>query len=417
MSFNSILQLSDHDFVLAGLSNAFGSAEPAVVIVKMAGDGRIKWQKMYGKGEAQVIRQTSDGGYFAAASVRRGGDSSSLLLKIDSAGVAQWHKQYHGSVHAVEQTADNGFLLAGELKRQGWLLKLDAQGEPQWQKKYGGDFDGSFATLRKTEEGKLVILGSAKTNNDAASEDIWLLQVAEDGTIDWQKTIGGRQADRPRDLQRTRDGGYLIAGATMSFGPGSVDRALLLKVDGTGEIPGCTLPSFSASLAAGEDIELLYSDRPFETPGQDLSFAFNNSAVPSFSPSVSAASYCPPEPKLVVHAARARTDKKDAAGGSRPSQVTMRVRNTGAVDLTIREMQITQSDRSAFAFLWNWLPGQGQQVFPVIHTSQQIASGKDCDFTVELPSRFSGETHAVLTITSNDPDVPVTTVPLEVKPR
>ena len=56
----------------------------------------------------------------------------------------------------------------------------------------------------------------------------------------WQKTYGGAShGDYVRSIQQTADGGYIVAGYTMSFGAGSGD-AWVLKLDANGSILGCS---------------------------------------------------------------------------------------------------------------------------------------------------------------------------------
>ena len=45
---------------------------------------------------------------------------------------------------------------------------------------------------------------------------------------------GGDETDTALNLTRTTDGGYLIAGSTRSFGPGSTFNAYVVKTDADG---------------------------------------------------------------------------------------------------------------------------------------------------------------------------------------
>jgi len=46
----------------------------------------------------------------------------------------------------------------------------------------------------------------------------------------WDELFGGTGQDRARDVQRTSDGGYIIAGATSSFGS-VLNDGWLVKID------------------------------------------------------------------------------------------------------------------------------------------------------------------------------------------
>ncbi|GFP40314.1 zinc ribbon domain-containing protein, partial [Candidatus Hakubella thermalkaliphila] len=51
----------------------------------------------------------------------------------------------------------------------------------------------------------------------------------------WQKTYGGKDLDSAVSIQQTKDGGYIVAGDTRSFGAGEEDF-YILKLDPTGKV-------------------------------------------------------------------------------------------------------------------------------------------------------------------------------------
>lgn len=52
--------------------------------------------------------------------------------------------------------------------------------------------------------------------------------------VEWSKTFGGENWDEARSVIQTSDGGYALAGVTMSYGAGEWDF-WLVKTVGTGE--------------------------------------------------------------------------------------------------------------------------------------------------------------------------------------
>lgn len=268
--------------------------------------------------------------------------------------------------------------------------------------------------MRRTGDGKLIVLGNTM-NYGAGNGDLWLLLLEENGTILWQKAVGGPQRDFAHDLQPAADGGYFIAGTTFSFGPG-VERALLATVDKTGDIPYCTLPAFNVSDSTTEDTDISPTQRPFLTRGQHSSLVLSSSTLPPLDLSVSAASYCPPEPKLVLSE---RTIKMGPTSRNTRNQVQIRILNAGAADLTIKEMTMVkeQDSRSWFAHVWDWITRRPGPSFSVTHTCTSVASAHDCTCAVEFMSPSPGETQAMLTVISNDPDTPVMTVPVHAAVR
>jgi len=76
-----------------------------------------------------------------------------------------------------------------------------------------------------------IVVGSTKSYG-AGNSDLWILKLDENGIIDLQRTYGGTDTEEGNYVQQTEDGGYIIAGFTLSFGTGSGD-AWILKLNAT----------------------------------------------------------------------------------------------------------------------------------------------------------------------------------------
>jgi len=66
------------------------------------------------------------------------------------------------------------------------------------------------------------------------------LKLDSSGNVIWQKTYGGTYNDYASSIEQTTDGGYIVAGWTLSFGAGLGDL-WVLKIDSSGNIDtSCT---------------------------------------------------------------------------------------------------------------------------------------------------------------------------------
>jgi hypothetical protein len=82
---------------------------------------QIRWQRAFGSGGYDVgqrILQTDDGGYVIGGwTWDFSGSADFYLLRLDWEGQKVWDRSYGGiysdQLYALEQTADNGFMLAG----------------------------------------------------------------------------------------------------------------------------------------------------------------------------------------------------------------------------------------------------------------------------------------------------------------
>ncbi|MBS1665538.1 MAG: DUF11 domain-containing protein [Bacteroidetes bacterium] len=94
-----------------------------------------------------------------------------------------------------------------------------------WQKSFGGSKEDRALSVARCEGGGYLVAGSSKSNNgDVAghhgstdSTDAWLIKLAADGTIQWQKSIGGTGQDVLNHIVRTSDGGFIGIGTTTSI--------------------------------------------------------------------------------------------------------------------------------------------------------------------------------------------------------
>jgi uncharacterized delta-60 repeat protein len=246
---HSIQQTADGGYIVAGCTESFGAGDRDFWVLKLDGNGSVIWQKAYGgpgSDEAWDIRQTADGGYVVAGTTDSYGEGNGDLwvLKLDSEGDVEWEKVYGGTefdgAAAVRQLEDGGYIIAGGTSSFGagsgdyWLLKLDGSGNVVWEKTYGGTEYDYVISLDQTSDKGYVVAGysfSFGTTNSA----MWIVKVDENGSVLWQKAYDGAGYDYARSIHQTQDGGYIVAGATTSFGAGNYDF-WVMKLDENGVI-------------------------------------------------------------------------------------------------------------------------------------------------------------------------------------
>jgi hypothetical protein len=114
------------------------------------------------------------------------------------------------------------------------VYPISAQGpDTLWTKTHGGSStDYGYSIQQTFPDGGYIIVG-ATFSYGQGSYDIYLVKTDAAGEATWAKTYGGTGTDYGRSVQQTCDGGYIIVGYTNSSGAGSYDL-LLMKTDSGG---------------------------------------------------------------------------------------------------------------------------------------------------------------------------------------
>ncbi|TKK69817.1 T9SS type A sorting domain-containing protein [Ilyomonas limi] len=187
------------------------------------------------------------------------------IIKYDSLGKKQWDKTIGGNnedrLIALQQTSDGGYILGGS-SRSGksgektqnsrgfndyWVVKTDSRGKVQWNRTVGGNDADELASLQQTNDGGYILSGNSRSaisgEKTTASIGTWLVKLDKDGKIQWDKVIPG-SGDY---IQKTKDGGYVLAGVKLT------------KLDSMGNI------EWSKVVADGDGI---YDDNPNKYNGE-----------------------------------------------------------------------------------------------------------------------------------------------------
>ncbi len=206
-------------------------------------EGNINGQAGYD--ELFSIMETKDGGYVVA------GSASGLvsyreriyMAKLDSAGNILWERFYRDvpgsgfdeeTSYCVEKTSDGGFILSGKGYDQDMesgsaiLLKTDGNGNITWIRFYVEDTYGcaSARCVKQTGDKGYVFAGGLKQDPNA-DWDVYLVKTDASGKPVWKKKFGGSKNDFAYSIDRTKDGGYILAGYTESSGVGKADAFVI----------------------------------------------------------------------------------------------------------------------------------------------------------------------------------------------
>jgi hypothetical protein len=252
---NSIVALTDGGCVVAGYTTSTDGevtgnhGRSDYWIVKLDAGGKIVWKSVFGGllyDEATSVVSNPDGGYTVAgySSSSNGnvlnnrGGYDYWIIWLDANGALINQKNYGGSgddlARSLITTPDGGYLVAGSTSSINgnvtgnhgaddyWVLKLNAAGSIEWQKALGGTGTDYAHSIVAASDGSSLIAGYTKsTDGDVTGnhgkDDYWIVKLNANGTMAWQKTLGGSGTDQAFAITPAKDGGCAVAGMATSL--------------------------------------------------------------------------------------------------------------------------------------------------------------------------------------------------------
>jgi Secretion system C-terminal sorting domain len=160
------------------------------------------------------------------------------LSFAQQAPAIQWQKCLGGTgdeyANSIQPTPDGGYIVAGytssidgdvtgnQGETDAWIMKLNSTGNLQWQKTMGGTSADSASCIQTTSDGGYIVAGyTLSTNGDVTGNhggnDIWVVKISSTGSLQWEKAFGGTNFDYASSIQVTADSGYILAGYTTSI--------------------------------------------------------------------------------------------------------------------------------------------------------------------------------------------------------
>ena len=243
----SVQGVSDGGYLVAGSTLSFGAGGSEVYLVKVDQQGSEVWSSAYGGSEDEhgwAVQETGEGGYIVVGDTNSSGSGGIdvYLVKVDSRGGEEWSRALGGSGddvgQSVQVTGDRGFIVAGFTYSFGsggtdvYLVKTDSQGQMEWSRALGGSEDDYGWAVQETDDGGYIVAGSTLSFG-AGGSDVYLMKVDSQGMEEWSRAFGGSKDEFGYSVQETGDGGYIVTGYTYSFGAGGGD-VYLVKVDSQG---------------------------------------------------------------------------------------------------------------------------------------------------------------------------------------
>jgi hypothetical protein len=262
----SILESNDGGFLLTGVldvsaSNGEGNSKSAnsksskvqhaggdYWVIKLNASGEKLWSRYFGGTFTDTpydAVQTNDNGYLiVGASDSNDVDISNnrgtydfWVLKISETGTLLWEKSFGGSqtdeARGITKTNDGNYIIVGDTRSNDldvsvnaggadlWVIKITPMGELIWEKTFGGSSFDVARSISKTQDGNFIISGSSRSvdghlTNNNGQNDAWIIKMNTNGTLLWQKSVGGSEIDFAYDAVEINNQSIIIVGDSSS---------------------------------------------------------------------------------------------------------------------------------------------------------------------------------------------------------
>ena len=110
------------------------------------------------------------------------------------------------------------------------VIKLNNDGQVSWQKLYGGNDLDIASYINQTSDGGYIIAGASLSSNTGTLAGVinngfidgMIIRLDANGNIVWQKLLGGTDEDRAFCIEETSDGGFIVTGSSNSSNTGTL---------------------------------------------------------------------------------------------------------------------------------------------------------------------------------------------------
>ena len=259
----SAIATSDGGYLLGGLSYSGIGGDKTMAsqgsrdywVVKIDADGDFEWDAGFGTtgndGWSLDVAECADGDFLCVTTSSAGISGSKTVSKIggydvwtmelSSSGILGADAVYGGSdddvglamcdrstggvliVGFTESSADGDVSGINQGDRDIWVLALDDDGSVAWEDNFGGEDYDRAEGVSIDDDGRIWVVGYSysdaggdRGDESRGNADAWVLQLDTDGSLRWERSLGGDQQDDFQVVLPLSSGGACAAGLLFS---------------------------------------------------------------------------------------------------------------------------------------------------------------------------------------------------------
>lgn len=222
-SLESIAEMTSKEIL--GLGYLYNQSTD-IYLIKMNSSGDLIWSRTFGRndksdyGNSFLIAENDD--IIICGQTYIGNDRYPLLMKLNSMGYQIWNRTFDfnkGSFESIIQTSDGAFLLGGDYwppgaaRTDALVVKVDENGTHQWNYTIGDVETDEVRSSVESSDGFYYLAGQHTFfDGKILNTDVLLLKFDVYGTLIWNKTYGETRFDLARDIQLTPSGNLMMSG-------------------------------------------------------------------------------------------------------------------------------------------------------------------------------------------------------------
>ena len=248
----SIARTPDGGLVALGFTHAVGDGD--FFLVKLDAAGQILWTRTLGGPDGtdvgKSVKVLKDGGLVLGGTRLQEGKMRAFVIHTDAAGNELGAYTYGDptrdvSLEDLTLTRDGGVVLAGYVAtnffdapdRAGWVSRIELSGQTLWTKEIGGEVWDHFASAAPTSDGGIILAGQTRSigHPGALVNDVLLVKLASDGTLQWRKAKGDGYDNYADCVVQNTQGDFAVGATTMS-GLLNFFDVYLLRLAPTGDL-------------------------------------------------------------------------------------------------------------------------------------------------------------------------------------
>ncbi len=246
-----------NDYLVLGVTNSYGAGGYDCSLMRINESGNVVWVKTYGTSTTDwpyKVIQDSNGNFLVGADLWNGTVHDLLLIKTDSTGNLLWSKKYATGweypAYGLREGLNDDYIVLVDAQPSEYniaenniaLLRISGSGQLLWAKTYDAGVSAKTADvpyeLKILDKGNIVITGRWGGSDYFTGGKALLLKVDSTGNFIWGRTYG-KESSVGYDVSMTPDNGFMIGGYTNGQGRGGYD-ALLIRTDANGIVDSTT---------------------------------------------------------------------------------------------------------------------------------------------------------------------------------